>query len=156
MNAVRPWLYIGKYSETLDLIGLQHIGIQAILHLVERVTHPNITVLYLPIEDGVPLAHDLLQQGIDFIKLAYQQQRCLLVACGAGISRSATFAIIALKEIEQCSLWDAYTQVKQQHLDTVPHMALWESLCTHYNEPIPYIKLIRYARIQSSMHKEHP
>lgn len=56
----------------------------------------------------------------------------VLVACGAGISRSTTFAIAALKEAEGVSLLEAARIVRPAHFDGMPHPALWELLCHYY------------------------
>jgi hypothetical protein len=141
MNCLRPWLYIGRYRETLDRALLAQLGVQAMLHLAEPVHHAGIETLYLPVEDGVPLEGVVFQQGLRFIHASYHQQRTLLIACGAGVSRSATFAIAGIKEIEDLPLLDAYRAVKARHPDAMPHPALWQSLCDHYHEEIPFFSL---------------
>jgi hypothetical protein len=67
MNEIRPWLYVGKYRETLDsyLLGLHRID--AMLQLAEAVRQPGIVSLFLPVEDGEPLPVDLLRRGVDFV-----------------------------------------------------------------------------------------
>ena len=67
----------------------------------------------------------------------------MLIACGAGINRSTAFCIIALKEIEGLGLFEAYKNIKQNHSDAFPHEPLWNSLCVYYEEPVPYINIIR-------------
>lgn len=143
MEIIRPWLYVGKYRDTLNysLLSAYHIG--AMLQLAEHVQHPKMATRYLPVEDGVLLASELLHQGIAFVQDAYQQEQKVLIACGAGISRAATFATAALKEIEQLSLLEAITVVKHHYPDAMPHPALWESLCSHYRESVPYLTLVR-------------
>ena len=145
METIRPWLHIGKYRDTLNQSLLTSYRIGAMLQLAEHVQHPQITTLYLPVEDGVPLASDLLQQGVAFVHTAYQQGHAVLIACGAGISRSATFAIAALKEVEGLSLLEATKAVKYHHPDAMPHPALWESLCTYYHESVPYLTIVRLS-----------
>ena len=104
MNAIRPWLYIGKYRETLDKDILSVKKIDAMLQLAEAVKHPNITSIYLPVEDGVPLPEHLLQQGVDFVLFEKYLGHTVLIACGAGMSRSVVFAVAVLKEAEGLSL----------------------------------------------------
>lgn len=58
MNRIRPWLYIGKYRETLNRRLLAVNQIQAMLLLAEPVEHPGITSLYLPVEDFAPIQPD--------------------------------------------------------------------------------------------------
>jgi hypothetical protein len=141
MNQIRPWLYIGKYRETLDYRLLRSRNITAMLFLAELVEHDGITPIYLEVEDGEPLPIDKLQKGVDFVKEQKQQGKNILIACGAGISRSATYAIATLKEIESLSLVEAFHEVKKAHPHAMPHMALWGSLCQYYNETIPWVEI---------------
>jgi protein-tyrosine phosphatase len=114
------------------------------LLLAEPVHHPAIETLYLPVDDGVPLDGGLFQRGLGFIRSHYQQ-RTSLIACGAGVSRSSTFAIAAIKELERRTLRDAYDVVKRQHPDAVPHPALWRSLCGFYHEEVPFLALLEHG-----------
>ncbi|MBE2225165.1 MAG: dual specificity protein phosphatase family protein [Anaerolineae bacterium] len=144
MNQIRPWLYIGKYRETKDYPYLSRHNIGAMLLLAESVEQPGITSLYLPVEDGEPLPIDLLQEGLAFIHQQHEQGKVVLVACGAGISRSGSYAIAALKESENLGLLDAFQEVQQRHPDTMPHYRLWQTLCEYYGEAIPWIELHRH------------
>jgi protein-tyrosine phosphatase len=141
MNEIRPWLYIGKYRETLDsyLLGLHRID--AMLQLAEAVKQPGIVSLFLPVEDGEPLPVELLRQGVDFVLNKKRGEYTTLIACGAGQSRSVVFAIATLKEAEDLPLLTAWQEVKRRHPDALPHMALWASLCTYYDEPIPFMRI---------------
>lgn len=136
MNAIRPWLYVGKYRETLDADLLSARKIGAMLQLAEAVTHPNIESLYLPIEDGVPLPGPLLRRGVDFALSEKQRGQTVLIACGAGMSRSVAFAVAALKEAEGLSVLEAWREVKKHHPESLPHPEIWESLCAYYNENV--------------------
>jgi protein-tyrosine phosphatase len=143
MQTIRPWLFIGRHRETLDQERLERAGIGALLHLAPSVSPRGLTVLALPIDDGEPLSGDLLWRGVDFVLTQKAAGRRVLVACGAGISRSTTFAIAALKEAEGLTLLDAMRAVRAAHPDGLPHPALWTSLCTYYEEPVDYLALIR-------------
>jgi len=79
-----------------------------------------------PVEDGVPLDPALLAQGVQFIRSAIDGGHIALVACGAGISRSASFAIAVIKEQESLSLWEAWQIVQGAHSPACPHPALWK------------------------------
>ncbi len=141
MNEIRPWLYVGKYRDTLDRYLLEQHRIEAMLQLAELVKQPGIISLYLPVEDGEPLPFERLRQGTDFVLNEKCEEHTVLIACGAGQSRSVTFAIAVLKESEDLSLFAAWREVKLRHPDALPHMALWESLCRYYNESIPFVRL---------------
>lgn len=143
MISIRPWLLIGKYRETLDHDLLARAQVGALLHLAAPVEPPGITTLHLPVEDGEPLEAPVLRQGVEFVLAQRAAGKKVLVACGAGISRSTSFAIAALKEAEGLSLLAAAREVRRLHPDGLPHIALWSSLCLHYQEPDDYLALIR-------------
>lgn len=138
MDPIRPWLWIGRYRETLDDALLQSAGISAMLQLAEPVRHPGIETLYLAVEDGEALAPATLRRGLEFVHHQRQQDKKVLIACGAGISRSATFSIAALKEAEGCSLAEAARTVRRAHPESMPHHTLWASLCSYYGEIVSY------------------
>jgi protein-tyrosine phosphatase len=146
MNAIRDWLYVGKYRETLDPSALRAEGIQAILQLAEASRQSDLPTLFLPVQDGSPLPADVLRRGVDFVR---QQRRIgvkVLVACGAGQSRSVAFAVAALKEEEELLLLDALRAVKKNHPETLLHPALWQSLCAFYREDIHFRIAFRVMR----------
>ena len=147
MDPIRPWLYIGKYRETLNRHLLSVNNIQAMLLLAELVQHPGITSLYLPVQDFAPIPPYLLRQGVDFVREEKGQAHRVLIACGAGINRSSAFAVAVLKEEEGLSLLDAFRVVKQRHAEAMPHPPVWESLCSYYHEDVPYIRLMSSTRI---------
>ena len=143
MDTIRPWLYIGNYRDTIVYSSLHAAQINVLLTFAEPVTHPDISCHYLAVEDGISLDQEILSNGIARLQDAYTNNQRVLVACGAGISRSATFAIAILKEVEQLSLLEAARVVHRIRPSIAPHYALWLSLCTYYDEDIPYLTLIR-------------
>jgi hypothetical protein len=146
MNKVRSWLHIGKYRETLDSHLLSAYRIEAMLQLAEPVEHPGIISLYLPVEDGVPLPPQFLRKGVDFVVTEQLRGHNVLIACGAGISRSTAFAVAVLKEVEGLSLLDAFRAVRQQHTQGMPHPDIWASLCTYYNEDVSFLDMLTQTR----------
>jgi protein-tyrosine phosphatase len=139
MNKIRPWLFIGKYRETRDLQLLKSRNIGAMLQLAELVEQPGIIARYLPVDDGVPLPPNLLQEGIDFIKKHKTEGKTVFISCGAGISRSAAFVTAVLKETEDLDILTALKLVKQKHPDAMPHPVIWQSLCAYYDEDVPFL-----------------
>lgn len=137
MNAIRNWLYIGKYRDTLDVASLAKHNIGAVLQLAEAIEYPDIESLYLPVEDGVPLESPYLRQGIDFVLGQKRLGHNVLVACGAGMSRSAAFVVAVVNEDEGLGLLEALRVVKICYPDTMIHPAIWESLCAFFQEDIP-------------------
>ncbi|MEM6530729.1 MAG: dual specificity protein phosphatase family protein, partial [Chloroflexota bacterium] len=140
----RPWLIIGKYRETIQLPLLKQYNVGALLHLADDVQHPGIESLSIVIDDGTTVKPEHIGQGVDFVREQKAAGKVVMVACGAGISRSSSFAIAALKEEEALSLKDALVAVKTAHPPALPHMALWQSLCDYYGEDIPYNSIWRY------------
>lgn len=143
MDEIRPWLFIGKYRDTLDKSILYIKSIKAMLQLAEKVEWEGIVSIYLPVEDLAPIRIDHIKKGVEFIKEHHTSDHRILIACGAGINRSTAFCMIALKEIEGMGLMDAYKEIKQRHPDSLPHEPIWNSLCNYYNENIPYLDVIR-------------
>ncbi|HEY5729578.1 MAG TPA: dual specificity protein phosphatase [Anaerolineales bacterium] len=93
MDEIRPWLFIGKYRNTLQLSYLRAKSIQAMLQLVDKVEQPGIASFFLPVEDFAPLNFNLLEQGVSFIREQKKLDKRILVACGAGINRSSAFVL---------------------------------------------------------------
>jgi protein-tyrosine phosphatase len=112
------------------------------LQLAESVPQPKIVSLYAPVEDGEPLPINQFRRGVDFIRQQKALGNAILVACGAGISRSTTFALAALKEEENLTLWTALQEIHAKHPYAMPHMALWQSLCDYYSEGVPFTRVM--------------
>jgi len=143
MDQIRPWLFIGAYRDTLNLAYLRWKSIDAMLQLAEKVEQPNIISLYLPVQDLAPMSSDHIGKGIDFIREHKSLCNKVLVACGAGMNRSSAFCAAVLKEEESLSLFDAFREVKRLHPEAMPHQPVWESLCSYYKEPTPYLEIMR-------------
>jgi hypothetical protein len=143
MYRIRPWLYTGEHRESLDLALLRQHGIGAVLQLYMPAAHDGIASLYLDIADGGHLPPAQLREGADFI--AAHKARGVLVACGLGIGRSATFVIAALKEIEGSTLYDAWQVFRTANPDVMPHSAMWQSLCDYYDEHVPFTTILLEA-----------
>ena len=145
MDEIRPWLYIGKYRDTLDKNYLDSKSIKAMLQLADRVDQAGIKSLFLPVEDVGPTSPIFIKQGVGFILTEKEKGHNILVACGAGINRSTAFCMAALKEVEGLSLLDAFKEIKRKHLESMPHEPVWGSFCSYYNESTPYLELMRIS-----------
>ncbi len=146
MYMIRPWLYIGKYSETQEEWLLRSCQIGAMLQLDEAVEQPGVESLFLPVEDGEPLQSEMLRQGLRFVQTQKAWGRNVLIACGAGVSRATTFAIAALKDEENLSLLDAVREVHARHPEALPHPELWKSLCLFYGENLSLMQMLDILR----------
>jgi hypothetical protein len=145
MDQIRPWLFIGAYRDTLNKSYLDFRSIGAMLQLAERVEQPRIVSLYLPVEDLAPISGKHIRTGVDFIRQHKQKGDRILVACGAGMNRSSAFSAAALKEEEGLTLFEALKEVKRHHPESMPHEPVWDSLCSYYNESIPYLDIMRLS-----------
>jgi len=145
MDEIRPWLYIGKYRDTLDKNYLDFNSIKAMLQLADRVEQKGINSLFLPVEDLGPTSPGLIRQGVDFILEEKEKGHKILVACGAGINRSTAFCMAALKEVEGLSILDAFKEIKRRHPESMPHEPVWISFCRYYNESTPYLDIMRLS-----------
>ena len=146
MFEIRPWLYVGKYSETQEAWLLRSCQIGAMLQLDEAVEQPGVVSLFLPIEDGEPLQPEMLREGLRFVQTQKSWGRNVLIACGAGVSRATTFAIAALKDEEKLSLLDAVREVHARHPEALPHPELWKSLCHFYGENLTLMQMLEILK----------
>lgn len=143
MFTIRPWLLVGKYAETQNLALLQSYGVGAMLQLADDVPQAGIVSLYIPVEDEVPLPVESLKSGVAFVRQQKSLGHKVLIACGAGISRSVTFTVAVLKEEEGLSLLEAFREVKARHPLALPHPELWKSLGQYYGEAVSYLKVMQ-------------
>ena len=139
MNQIRPWLYIGKYYDTTNLSQLQFHQIGAMLQFAELVEHPGIVSMFIDQKDGEPVPYRHFHTGLNFISSHKESGQKILVSCGAGISRSATFTIAAISAFENISLKEAYLEVKRLHPDTMPHPVVWKSMCRYFKDDTSFM-----------------
>jgi len=143
MEQLRDWLFIGNYHDLKLIKNRGTNDIDSILNLAEPVEITQKKTLYLNVEDGVPIKEEDAIIGTEFLLDQYYLEHKILVACGAGISRSATFCVLIIKEIEKLSLLEAYKSIKSKYVKAMPHPALWKSVCEFYNEPFDYVSLLK-------------
>jgi protein-tyrosine phosphatase len=84
------------------------------------------------VQDGLPLSYKVLERGITFICDQKAAGKKVLVACGAGISRSVVFAWGALMQAEKLDFFDAYREILEVHPDAQPHLMLCVSLAEYF------------------------
>lgn len=113
------------------------------LQLAEPVPQPGVASLSLAVDDGVPILAATLQEGLAFVRQGHEAGHTVLIACGAGVSRSVAFAAAALKEAEGLGVLDAVWAVRAQHPTAAPHFQLVASLCAYYGEVASTEELVR-------------
>lgn len=144
LDKIRDWLYIGDYHDARDEETIRHHGIKAILNLVEQTRYEGIALRYLPVEDGRPLTPSQISQGKSFIKVQRLFGYPTLVSCGEGISRSTTFCMAILMDVEDLTIFEAYDEVKKHHPQAEPHAALVVSLATYHRIKLTEEDWVRY------------
>ncbi len=145
MDEIRPWLFIGDYNDTQNKNQLEANGVSAVLQLASPVKLPGIALLHLPVPDLAPISAAHLQQGVQFLLAEKAKGNKILVACAAGVNRSASFCVAALKETEGLTLLDAYKEVHKKRWIAMPQEFAWESLCQYYGEDVSYVEVLRAA-----------
>ena len=143
MYTIRPWLLVGAYAETRDAARLAAAGVRAMLQLADPVPQPGVASLYLAVDDGAPIPPAAPAEGLAFVRRAREAGDAVLVACGAGVSRSVAFAAAALKEAEGMGVLDAVSAVRARHPAAQPHYRLLGSLCAYYGGPAATEDLVR-------------
>jgi hypothetical protein len=119
---------MGSHAETRDAALLAARGVGAMLQLAGPVAQPGVESCYVAVDDGAPVPPAALREGLAFVRAAARAGRTVLVACGAGVSRSAAFAAAA---------------VRARHPAAMPHYALLASLCAHFGEAATAAELAR-------------
>ena len=154
MDWVADGIAIGGKQDTRALAELEAAGIAAIpqLHGPESSSDrfpftPH--VLQLRVLDGEILDPELLRQGVAFIQEQRSVGRKLLVACGVGQSRSASFVAAYLAE-GGMTLEEAFRSLIDHRPRVLPHPVLLRSLCALYPQPdSPEVILARIVRHRS-------
>jgi hypothetical protein len=138
---IRPWLLVGRYTDTLDFVYLRENGVNAMLELHDEVDESEIDVLFLPIDEGEPLLPDVIDRGLNFVEQHRQAGDRVLIACSAGVSRSVVFAVGALRRAEGLSLLDAFRAIHTIHPRAMPDIVHWDALCQYFGEDIPFLSI---------------
>jgi len=141
MNMIRPWLFVGALRATQDADALKQHGIGAMLQLHRPAEQPGIETLYVAVQEGYRMTRAEIKTGVDFVLEQKAQGRRVLVACGSGISRSATFALAALKVDENLGLGEAFLEVRKQYDRAMPDEVHWHDLCQYFGEDVDFWSL---------------
>ncbi|MDQ7026993.1 MAG: dual specificity protein phosphatase [Anaerolineae bacterium] len=138
MFQIRDWLYVSGFPIASDKATVKKYDIDAMLQLFQPIKMQGVESLYLKVEDGHAISMETIQEGIGFVLKQHKKGRRILVSCGAGVSRSVTFATAALKEVEGISLEEAYRSVHSRHKEALPDHIHWESMREYYGEGIEF------------------
>lgn len=129
ISRIRPFLYLSGLAPLTPLSMKPFTCAINCVGGLRHVTPPHVTVLHIPIEDDEntdlsPYWHVVFQK-IDEQKKSGGK---VLVFCGMGISRSATFVIAYLMCIEKMTLRDAYKEVQQIRNIICPNVGFFKQM----------------------------
>ena len=132
-NHVIDGIYISGWRATMFAEVLRECGITNVLKLFPDIPYfpEDFNVLENALDDGVFVPQEKLQRGVGFILEQVNAEKPVLVMCGAGISRSATFVLGALLERGH-DLHDAFVLLREKRPIVGPHPQMWQSLIIHY------------------------
>lgn len=139
MDWITEGLAIGGWYDGRNAPLLEREGILAVLQLHGQEggdEYPGVAaVLQIQQEDGRPLPHEALRRGVAFIREQRGLGRPVLVQCGAGMSRSVTFALAYL-HTEGMDLQDAIRLITRRRRQALPHVILLQSLIDCYGADV--------------------
>lgn len=150
MYQIRDWLFISGSNEAADKAVLKQHKIGALLTLHLKLAPSGVDTLFLPVQEGIPLPSPIVRQGVAFVQAQHAKKRQVLVACGAGVSRSVTFATAALHVIEEIPLHEAFLSIHARHEQALPDHTHWDSLMSLYGSDWDYWKLWRHVMGEES------
>jgi len=145
MHQIRDWLFITNYALASNMEYIQKEGFDAMLQFYRPIYIPFVQTQFVELTDGKPISQAYIESGIQFIQTHHDAQEKVLVTCGAGISRSVTMTIAALKVIEGGDLESIYRDVRKRHPDAMPDQVHWDSISTYFGENVPFWEM--WARI---------
>lgn len=132
MNEVFPGIFLGNASSAHDIDRLKHLNIAYVLnachgndlslslvqvHSKSDYEEHGIAYLGIPSLDltSYPL-HRHFGESTDFIRIALQSGKKVLVHCKMGISRSATLVVAYLMEAERMNCMEALKVVRSKRV----------------------------------------
>ncbi len=145
MHQIREWLYISSYALASNAAYMRSEGFNAMLQLYRPITIEGVQAHYLELTDGDTIPQAQILAAIAFVQAQHAAGHKVLVTCGAGISRSVTMTIAALKAIEGGELEAIYRDVRTRHPEAMPDQAHWDSVAAYFGEDVPFWDM--WARI---------
>jgi protein-tyrosine phosphatase len=134
MFRIRDWLYISGFPIASNKATVKKHNIDSMLQLFEPIKMSGVETLFIPVEDGLPISQKHIQEGVSFVLKQHKKGKRILITCGAGISRSVTFATAVLKEVEGLTLEAAYRDIRKYHKQALPDHIHWDSMRKYYGE----------------------
>lgn len=140
MNQINPWLWIGDANDGRNVQAIKDAGITAVFNATQETDgltaadKAEIGYLRLDQQDGMPIPFEKLDLFAAWLAVQGQHGRHVLIHCGAGISRAATFATVALMLVSAMSWDDCLAHVQRARPQVGPAPALKRSVLAWYAE----------------------
>ncbi len=138
MDQVTDRLWIGAEEDGKDWATLQAKGVTAVVNLAQITDgwtveqKDGIPYVRLDQADGAEISDATFDRFLAFCKQTGLDGRVLLVHCGAGVSRAATFTIVWLMWVNPSWTWNrAEAAVKSVRDKISPNAVLVESALQH-------------------------
>lgn len=158
MDQVNKFLWIGNWADAMDYTTMKTLGIEAVVNLTNQdytwPIDPTIKyVLKLGQDDGESIPMEKISLYLTQM-LKYQNENLkVLVHCGAGISRAASFVIawllyphtteflrtgdLLLRRLQVGELWNHYEdQLRKIRPIISPHSLLKNSIIQYFVQPL--------------------
>lgn len=140
MNQVNPWLWIGDAQDGRNLAAIDEANITAVFNATQETdgfpaeAKARIGYLRLDQADGATIPFGKLDQFAAWLAIQGQHGRHVLVHCGAGVSRAATFATVALMLVSALGWDECLEHVARARPIVQPHPELKRSVLAWYAE----------------------
>lgn len=147
VNHVLNGVYISGFRATEYPRELRRAAIYCVLKLYDGspTFPPDFDVLDNALDDGEPITKSKMQRGVAYINEQVKAGNRVLVMCGAGISRSATFVLAYLLE-NGYDLHQAFDLLRGARPQVDPHPVLWQSLIDNYGLKVTLDQIMDWRR----------
>ncbi|MBD3254458.1 MAG: hypothetical protein GF383_05160 [Candidatus Lokiarchaeota archaeon] len=134
---ITPNLYISDYRAAKKLKRLSKKGITAIVNLMEKNKYnpgSNFSYLFKPLIDRHPIAHEDLEQILNFIDQKIGNDEKVLVHCASGISRSGGIVVARLMVENPSWTWDQARKFVRKKTMISPHPEIRKSILEYFKK----------------------
>jgi protein-tyrosine phosphatase len=154
MNKINDWLWIGDANDGKNIAAIDAAGIKAVWNATrETDSFPadvkrRIAYQRIDQDDGAPISFDKLDLFTGWLAVQGWHSRSILVHCGAGVSRAATFGTFALMICSGVSWEECLAAIRAKRPQVSPNPVLKQSvmewwaarcgeLCEYHRMPPP-------------------
>ena len=125
MDEVFNGIYVGTESDAGDEPLLRKHGVDTVISLTHRNPETGDTTrVDVPMVDGPQNNYQAFAEAVETVVENVENDRCVLVHCSAGSSRSPSVAAAAITHLTENNLNEALNQIIEERPETDPHDAL--------------------------------